>query len=110
MQYPSSVLSINRIKHAVILVGLEQTYPAPGARVIAQAQCYFPTLPIMLLSPRVGGLSRRFAHVDTTNIIKHINTDEIDWRPAALPADTWRAVVLTTVKKFTHIFTQGYCI
>jgi hypothetical protein len=26
-----------------------------------------------------------FAHLDTTNIINRINTDEIDWRPAVLP-------------------------
>ncbi|SDF79983.1 MULTISPECIES: hypothetical protein [unclassified Duganella] len=46
------------------------------------------TLPMMLLSPRIGGFSRSFAHFDTTNIIKHINTDEIDWRRMVPPVET----------------------
>jgi hypothetical protein len=36
------------------------------------------------VSPRISGFWRSFVHFDTTNI-KHINTDEIDWRPAVLP-------------------------
>lgn len=84
MQYPAAIITINHLTLAAILVDPDQTYPAPGARLIAEAQRYFPTLPIILVSPRIGGFSRSFAHFDTTNIIKHINTDEIDWRPAVL--------------------------
>lgn len=73
------------VKFALVLVDSDQTYPGPGTRLIADAQRYFPTLPIILVSPRIGGFSRSFAHFDTTNIIEHINTDEIDWRPVALP-------------------------
>lgn len=87
MQYPSAVISINCVKLAAILVEPDQTYPAPGTRLIAEAQRYFPTLPIILVSPRISGFSRSFAHFDTTNIVKHINTDEIDWRPVVLPAE-----------------------
>ena len=85
MQYKSTVITINRVTLAAILVEYDQTYVAPGGLLIAQAQRYFPTLPIILVSPRVGGFSRSFAHFDTTNITKHINTDLIDWRPARLP-------------------------
>lgn len=88
MQYPVAVITIRRVTLAAILVDPDLTYPAPGARVITQAQRYFPTLPIILVSPRIGGFSRSFAHFDTTNIIKYINTDEIDWRPAVLPVET----------------------
>lgn len=73
---------------AAILVDDELTYPAPCARLIAEVQRYFSTLPIILVSPRIGGFSRSFTHFDTTNIIKHINTDEIEWRPAVLPSTT----------------------
>jgi hypothetical protein len=85
MQYKSAVITINRVTLAALLVDADLTYPAPGARLIADAQRYFPALPIILVSPRAGGFSRSFAHFDTTNIIKHINTDEIDWQMAALP-------------------------
>lgn len=80
-------ISLGRLTVTVVLVDPDQTYPAPGARLIDEAQRYFPTLPIILVSPRIGGFSRSFAHFDTTNIIKHINTDEIDWRPAVLPTE-----------------------
>jgi hypothetical protein len=85
MQFPSSLVTINRITLAVILVDADSTYPAPGAAILAQAQHYFPTLPILLISPRVGGFSRSFAHFDLTNIIKHINADRIDWQPTPRP-------------------------
>lgn len=83
MQYPVAIITINHLVLAAILVDPDQTYPAPGARLIAEAQRFFPTLPIALVSPRVGGVSRSIAHFDSTNIIKHINTDEIGWRPAS---------------------------
>lgn len=86
MRFLSAILTTNRITLAVILVDPHSTYPAPGAAILAHAQRYFPTLPILLLSPRVDGFSRSFAHFDTTNIIKHINADLIDWQPAALLA------------------------
>lgn len=88
MQYLSAVITVNRLTIAAILVDPGQTYPAPGASLVAEAHRYFPTLPIILLSPRIGGFSRSFAHFDTTNIIQYINTDEIDWRPAVLPAES----------------------
>jgi hypothetical protein len=86
MQYPVAIVTIKRLTLAAILVEPDQTYPVPGARLIADVQRYFPALPIILVSPRIGGFSRSFAHFDTTNIIKNINTDEIDWRLAVLPA------------------------
>ncbi|MBV7534506.1 hypothetical protein KW842_01880 [Duganella sp. sic0402] len=72
MQYSAAIITVNRRTLAAILVDSEKTYPAPGARLITDAQRYFPTLPVSLLSPRIGGFSRSFAHFDTTNIIKHI--------------------------------------
>lgn len=88
MQYPAAVIRIQKVRLAAILVPTDGTYPEPGARLIAEAQRYFPTLPIILVSPRIGGFSRSFAHFDTANIIKQINTDEIDWRPAVLPVES----------------------
>lgn len=87
MQLQSAIITIKGITLAAILVDPDQTYPEPGARLIIALQRYFPTLPILLVSPRIGGFSRSFAHFDTSNIIKHINTDEIDWRPAVPPAE-----------------------
>lgn len=57
MQYPTAVITINRIALAAILVDPDRTYPAPGVRLIAEAQRYFPTLSIILVSPRISGFS-----------------------------------------------------
>lgn len=65
MQYLASVLRLDRIALAAILVDPGQTFPESGARVIADAQRHCPTLPIILLSPRIGGFSRSFAHFHT---------------------------------------------
>jgi hypothetical protein len=85
MQCPAAVITVDHLTLAAVLVDPDQTYTAPGARLIAEVQRYFPTFPIILVSPRIGGFSRSFAHFDTTNIIKHINTDEIHWQAAVLP-------------------------
>lgn len=67
MQYPAAVILANHLTLAAILVDIDRTYPEPGARLIAEAQRYFPTLPIILVSPRIGGFSRSFAHFDTAS-------------------------------------------
>lgn len=86
MQYPAAIITVRRLTLAAILVDERDTYPTAGASVIAQAQRYFPTLPILLLSPRAGGFSRSYAHFDTTHIARDINTDEINWQQSVSPA------------------------
>ncbi|SDF80014.1 hypothetical protein SAMN05216320_1011362 [Duganella sp. OV458] len=54
MQHQAAVITVDGIPLAAVLVNPDQTYPAPGARLIAEAQHYFPTLPIILVSPRIG--------------------------------------------------------
>ncbi|QDG69388.1 hypothetical protein [Janthinobacterium tructae] len=88
MQYTSAIIRVNRLTLAAILVDPDQTYPTPGARLILQAQRYFPTYPIILLSPRVGGFSRSYAAFDIAPLIGQINADEIEWqayRPPPAP-------------------------
>jgi hypothetical protein len=76
----AAVIAIGRVTLAVVLVPLEDTYPEPGARRIAEAQRAFPALPIMLVSPRVQGFSRSFAHFDVSDLITRIDADTIAWR------------------------------
>lgn len=85
MQFSFSVIAIKQVTIAIILVDSDQTYPAVGTQLIASVQRYFPTLPIALLAPRIGGFSRSFAHFDLTNLIAHISADEIHWDIAELP-------------------------
>ena len=80
MEFTAAVINIRQLTLAVILVPIESTYPEPGARLVAEAQRVFPTLPIMLVSPREGGYSRTYAHFDTTKLVDHIDTDRIAWR------------------------------
>jgi hypothetical protein len=58
MQYPAAIITVERNALAAILVDPDLTYPAPGARLIAEAQRYFPTLPIISVPPGIGGFSR----------------------------------------------------
>lgn len=80
MELTAAVITIRQLTLAVVLVPVDLTYPEPGERMIADAQRVFPTLPIMLVSPREGGYSRTFAHFDTTNLVGDIDTDQIAWR------------------------------
>jgi len=73
-----------------MLVDADSTYSEPAAAVLAQAERYFPTLPIILVSPRVNGFSRTYATFDIERIAPQINADKIRWRkfppvPAADP-------------------------
>lgn len=86
MPLTAAIVTIGRVTLAVVLVPLEETYPEPGARRIADAQRVFPTLPIMLVSPRVQGFSRSFAHFDVSGLIAHIDTDAIAWRTYTVEA------------------------
>ncbi|KQQ40258.1 hypothetical protein ASF61_05625 [Duganella sp. Leaf126] len=84
----AAILTIGRLTLAVVLVPADSTYPEPGARLVAEAQRVFPTLPIMLVSPREGGFSRSYAQFDTTNLVGAIDTDRIAWRRYSAVADT----------------------
>lgn len=85
MELTAAVLTIRQLTLAVILVPPDSTYPAPGARLVADAQRIFPTLPILLVAPRVGGFSRTYAHFDVTALVDDIDTDRIAWRRYAAP-------------------------
>ncbi len=65
---------------ALVLVDIKQTHHEPAAAILAQAQVYFPTLPIILVSPRVNGFSRTYATFNIDKIVPHINADKIRWR------------------------------
>lgn len=86
MKFTAAVISVRKLTLAAILVTPEQTYPEPGARLVAEAQRVFPALPILLIAPTEGGFSRSFAHFDTADIVAHLDTRTIAWRPYATPA------------------------
>lgn len=71
MPYLSALVTINRLTLLSILVDPDQTYPVPGARLIAEAQRDFPALPIILVSPRIGGFSRSL-HSDSNSHAKEV--------------------------------------
>lgn len=86
MELTAAVISIRSLTLAVILVPPELTHPVPGAQLIADAARIFPTLPVMLVSPRIGGFSRSYAHFDVAGLLDDINTDTIAWRRYATTA------------------------
>lgn len=80
MQLCAAIIKIKQIHLAVVQVEPEHTGPTTGPAALLRAQQFFPALPILLLSPRVGGFSRSYATFDIAPLIHLINADEIAWR------------------------------
>lgn len=80
MQLCAAIIQIKQIQMAVVQVELEHTWPSTGPAALVHAQLFFPALPIVLLSPRVGGFSRSYATFDIGRLIGQINADEITWQ------------------------------
>ena len=88
MQLCAAIINIKQIQLAVVRVEPEHTWPGTGPAALVHAQLIFPTLPILLLAPRVGGFSRSYSTFDFGPLIGQINADEIEWqahRPPPLP-------------------------
>ena len=76
----AAIISVKGIRLAVVLVDAEATYPAAAQAVLRCAEQVFPSLPIVLVSPRVNGFSRSYATFNIDDLIADINTDRIRWR------------------------------
>ena len=85
MQLCAAIIKIKQIKIAVVQVEPEHTWPSTGPAALMHAQIFFPTLPILLLAPRVGGFSRSYSTFNIGQLIGQINADEIEWRPYRRP-------------------------
>ncbi|PHV25836.1 hypothetical protein CSQ93_21710 [Janthinobacterium sp. BJB426] len=86
MQLCAAIINIKQTQLAVVQVEPEHTLPTTAPAALMRAQRYFPTLPILLLSPRIGDFSRSYATFNITPLIGHINADEIAWRVCEPPA------------------------
>jgi len=80
MQLCAAIIKIKQIQLAVVQVEPEHTWPGTGPAALSHAQLFFPTLPILLLAPRVGGFSRSYSMFDIGRLINQINADEIEWQ------------------------------
>ena len=91
MQLCAAIIKIKQIQLAVVQVEPEHTWPGTGPAALVHAQLFLPNLPILLLTPRVGGFSRSYATFDIAPLIHLINADEIAWQaylrqpPSELP-------------------------
>ena len=91
MQLCAAIIKIKQIELAVVKVEPEHTWPGTGPAALVHAQLFFPTLPILLLAPRVCGFSRSYSTFDIGRLISQINADEIEWQtyrpppPSELP-------------------------
>jgi len=88
MQLCAAIVHIKQIRLALVQVDPEQTYPAPAEALLEQIQSAFP-FPIVLVSPRIQGFSRTFAHFQVDKLLPHINTDEISWATFDLTRPHW---------------------
>lgn len=79
-----SILTIKNVRMAIVLADLDDTYPVPGAALLVRLQPAFPSLPIMLVSPRVSGFSRSYATFDVVELVRLIDTSSISWTKCRL--------------------------
>lgn len=87
-QLYAAIIKIKQIRLAVVQVEPEHTWLGAGSAALVYAQLFFPTLPILLLAPRVGGFSPSYSTFDIAPLISQINADEIEWqafRPSPPP-------------------------
>lgn len=87
MSYTATIVTILGSPRAVILVTNEQTFPTPGRTIIQDAQRYFPTMPIMLIAPRVSDFSATFALWDTAGLGRTLDTRQLEWQVFELPPE-----------------------
>lgn len=80
MQLCAAIIKVKHMHMAVVQVEPEHTWPTTGPAMLAHARQFFPTHPILLLAPRVGGFSRSFAEFDVGPLIMYINANEIEWQ------------------------------
>lgn len=80
MQLCAAIINIKQTQLAVVQVEPEHTWPTTGPAALLRAQQFFPTLPILLLSRRIGGFSRSYSTFDIGPLINQINADEITWQ------------------------------
>lgn len=85
MQLCAAIVTIKQIRLAVVLVEIESTRPQGRDAALAYAEKFFPILPIILLSPRVGGFSHSYATFELDLIISLINADDIAWTMHVAP-------------------------
>lgn len=85
MKLCAAIIKIKQIQLAVVKVELEHTWPSTGPAALVRAQLFFPTLPILLLAPRVGGFSRSYSTFDFGPLIGQINANEIKWQAYRRP-------------------------
>ena len=88
MQLYAAIVYVRNIRLALVEVNPEQTFPAPAEALLAQIQPALP-FPIVLVSQRIQGFSRTFAHFQIDNLLPHINTDKIDWVTFDLTKPHW---------------------
>lgn len=81
MPLRAAIITVKHINLAVVLVDPESTHPATAAPILRHAERVFPTLPILLLAPRVQGFSPSYATFQYDSLIGEINADAIDWQP-----------------------------
>lgn len=79
-QVCAAIITVKQMQIAVVRVEPEHTWPSTGPAMLRHARQFFPTRPILLLSPRIGGFSRSFAEFDVGPLISQINANEIDWQ------------------------------
>ncbi|NHQ93346.1 hypothetical protein [Janthinobacterium lividum] len=85
MQLYAAIIKIKQVQLAVVRVEPEHTWPSTGPAALFHAQQFLPTLPILLLAPRVGGFSRSYSTFDIGPLINQINADKIEWQACRPP-------------------------
>lgn len=80
-----AIIKIHRIPFALILTTENYTYPHRALQMLKFVEAVLPPLPIIILSPRVGGYSKAYSTFNIDKILQKINVDKIAWKSLPLP-------------------------
>jgi hypothetical protein len=80
-----AIIKINRIPFALILTTENYTYPHTAQQMLKFVETVLPPLPIIILSPRVGGYSKAYSTFNIDKMLPKINVDKVAWKALPLP-------------------------
>ena len=75
----AKIITVKRIRLAVVLVGPEALVPSACSAALRHAEQAFPTLPILLMSPRADQDALAHATFEYEPLLGYIDPDDFAW-------------------------------
>jgi hypothetical protein len=74
-----AIIQVQNIRFALVLANDDCTYSCRAQQVFDLVQIDLPSLPIIILAPRIQGYSRAYSTFNIDKILPSIDVNEIVW-------------------------------